>query len=321
MPNPNYDTFYKKNNNEDYLNDFYKNDPNYYNNKYNQFYRKNNFDNEEHNNYNNNKKYFNKNRNNEDYNIIYSIDNNNNNLLNSQYFNINNKKEKEKINKDMIKSENIKTHKIYTNNDEHQITPLKLKFKYKSDFDKNGALYYIGTYGLSREYKNPHELKLIKAFGSSLKYGNYSDFVGRKLVNLSTENEENSFFGVDLGPDRYLLPTYYSIRNRDSSSNVLLCWNLQGSNDKINFEILDKRIFNNENDRNRDKYRKYRNLLKEPGTTSTWGINKKIREKFPNGFRYFLLKQIDKNSSGNYNLAISGFELYGDAIGNGWNFS
>jgi len=97
----------------------------------------------------------------------------------------------------------------------------------------------------------------------------------------------------------------------------MLCWNLEGSNDKINYEILDTRIFNL-NEYN-DKLEKERNLLKQPGCTSTWGISKKIREKFPNGFRYFVLKQIDKNSNGSYNLAISGFELYGDSIGD-WNY-
>ena len=240
------------------------------------------------------------------------------NLLNSQFFNINNKREKEKINRyrEMIRQDNKELSKIKSNN--QLIYPLNyiIKFKYKNDFDKNGALYYIGTLGLSKKYNNPHKLKLIKAFGSPLLNGNYCDFVGRENANLMTENEENSFFGVDLGLNRNLIPTLYSIKNRDSSSNVLLSWNLQGSNDKIKFEILDSRNFVE-----KDKYRKYRNLLKEPGTTSTWGISKKIRERFPNGFRYFLLKQIGKNSSGNYNLAISGFELYGEAIGNGWIFS
>jgi len=266
-------------------------------------------------------------------NIYYSnVDRNNNNkanndnfnenddhLLNSQFFNLNNKREKEKINRyrEMIKQDNKELSKSKFNN---QLTyPLNyiVKFKYKNDFDKNGALYYIGTLGLSKKYNNPHKLKLIKAFGSPLLNGNYCDFVGRENVNLMTENEENSFFGVDLGLNRNLIPTLYSIKNRDSSSNVLLSWNLQGSNDKIKFEILDSRTFLVE----KEKYRKYRNLLKEPGTTSTWGISRKIRERFPNGFRYFILKQIGKNSDNNYNLAISGFELYGEGIGNGWIFS
>ena len=194
-------------------------------------------------------------------------------------------------------------------------------FKYTYDFDENGALYYIGTLGKKHVYRNPHELNLVTAFASSLSKGEISDFVGRNLVNLRTENEEFSFFGVDLGQNRKLIPTAYSIRNRNSSTHVLLCWELEGSNDKINFEVLDTRIFWSENYEINKKLERERNLLIKPGCTSTWGISKKIREKFPEGFRYFLLKQIDINSNGSYNLTNSGFELYGDARGSGWFFN
>ena len=195
-------------------------------------------------------------------------------------------------------------------------------FKYTYDFDENGALYYLGTKGRKNQYRNPHELKLVTAFASSLSKGQISDFVGRNLVNLRTENEENSFFGVDLGENRTLVPMAYSIRNRNSSTHVMLCWNLEASNDKLNFEILDTRIFSNpENPQIHQKLERERNLLKEPGCTSTWGISKKVREKFPDGFRYFLIKQIDKNSNGSYNLTNSGFELYGEGKGSGWIFN
>ena len=292
-------------------------------------YKNINFNNEE------NENYYNINRNNK-YNDNECDDYYNDkeeNILNSQFFNINNKREKEKINRyrQMLKSEDIKmtNNKIeqssLSSSNKQLIYPLNynIKFKYKYDFDRNGIFYYLGTYALSRKYQNPHDIKLIKAFGSSLLSGYFSDFVGRNIVNLCSENEENSFFGVDLGPNRYLLPTLYSIRNRDSSSNVLLNWQLEGSNDKINFTTLDKRMFGieNTNEKNKEQYRKYRNLLKEPKTTSTWGISKSVREIYPNGFRYFILKQIGKNSSGNYNMAISGFEMYGEGIGNGWIFS
>ena len=195
-------------------------------------------------------------------------------------------------------------------------------FKYTYDFDENGALYFLGTKGKRHQYRNPHEINMVKAFASSISKGQVSDFVGRNLVNLRTENEENSFFGVDLGSNRTLVPNAYSIRNRNSSSHVMLCWNLEASNDRINFEILDTRIFSNTNNpKIHQKLEKERNLLKEPGCTSTWGISKKIRERYPEGFRYFLLKQIDKNSNGSYNLAISGFELYGEGKGRGWIFN
>ena len=195
-------------------------------------------------------------------------------------------------------------------------------FKYTYDFDENGALYFLGTKGKRHQYRNPHEINMVKAFASSISKGQVSDFVGRNLVNLRTENEENSFFGVDLGKNRTLVPSAYSIRNRNSSSHVMLCWNLEASNDKINFEILDTRIFSDVNNPQiHQKLEKERNLLREPGCTSTWGISKKIKERFPQGFRYFLIKQIDKNSNGSYNLAISGFELYGEGKGKGWIFN
>ena len=212
--------------------------------------------------------------------------------------------------------------KNYIDN-KHQTISKKIfpVFKYTYDFDENGALYYIGTLGKKQIYCNPHELNLVTAFASSLSKGEISDFVGRNLVNLRTENEEFSFFGVDLGQNRKLIPTAYSIRNRNSSTHVLLCWELEGSNDKINFEILDRRIFRSDNYEMNKKLERERNLLIKPGCTSTWGISKKIRGKFPEGFRYFILKQIDKNSNGSYNLTNSGFELYGDAKGNGWFFN
>ena len=195
-------------------------------------------------------------------------------------------------------------------------------FKYEYDFDENGIFYYLGTKGKIVPYKNPHEIGQIKVFASSLGKGNLSDFVGRNLVNLRTQNEENSFFGVDLGNERFLIPSSYSIKNRNSSSHVMLCWNLEGSNDKINYEVLDTRIFsNNVNSRYHNNLEKERNMLKQPGCTSTWGVSKRIKEKFPKGFRYFILKQIDKNSSGGYNLALSGFEIYGEGIGRNWNLS
>ena len=344
MPNPNINNIYPKTsfnynndpNNRMYISDFYNiKRNNNYNEKINEEeYHYNNNDNiDNYNDYNDEDYNENNNSSSEDH-------SNNSDILKADYFNINYQKEKEKINRyqKLLKSESpnrnknsqeINLSKSITSEEENKSKNINInkrkyntKFKYKSDFDHNGALYYLGTQGLTKKYENPHKLKLIKAFGSSLLSGNFYDFVGRKFTNLSTENEENSFFGIDLGPERYLKPTSYSIRNRDSDTNVLLCWNFQGSNDKINFEILDKRIFMSEKDEKlNDKTRKCRHMLKKPRTTSTWGISKSIREKYPNGFRYFLLKQIGKNSSKNYNLAISGFELYGEALGSGWIFN
>jgi hypothetical protein len=194
-----------------------------------------------------------------------------------------------------------------------------VEFIYDYDFDENGVFYYLGTLGKSTIFRNPHQIGQLKIFSSSIGKGSLGDLVTRESINLRTLNEPMSYFGVDLGEDRYLVPTCYSIKNRNSSSHVMLCWILQGSNDKVNFVTLDTRIFSSNDIKVNNSLEKERSLLKSPGCTSTWGIDQKIRDKFPNGFRYFILKQVDKNSSGGYNLAISGFEIYGKGSGR-WGF-
>jgi len=196
-----------------------------------------------------------------------------------------------------------------------------IEFTYEYDFDENGVLYYLGTLGKSNTYKNPHDIGQIKVFASSLGRGRLADFVGREVVNLRSLNEPFSFFGVDLGEDRTLVPNSYSIWNRNSSSHVMLGWQLEASNDRVNFNVIDTRIFISSDPKINNDMEKERNLLKIPGCTSTWGIDHQLSINFPNGFRFFILKQIIKNSSGAYNMALSGFELYGKGLGKRWHFT
>ena len=284
--------------------------------------RNNNYNMNLNNNYSQSPSYYDENESND-----YNYNNNYNNNIRSEVLNIDDLNSKKKKLAMMIKSSSPHPPQDPYISEEFFKNQLMMSipkpiFKYTYDFDENGALYFLGTKGKRYQYRNPHEINMVKAFASSLSKGNISDFVGRELTNLRTENEENSFFGVDLGSNRTLVPSAYSIRNRNSSSHVMLCWNLEASNDRLNFEILDTRIFSNKNNPQiHQKLEKERNLLKQPGCTSTWGISKKVKERFPDGFRYFLLKQIDKNSNGSYNLAISGFELYGEGKGRGWVFN
>jgi len=69
------------------------------------------------------------------------------------------------------------------------------------------------------------------------------DFVGRTATNLKTINEPGSHMGIDLGPDRFFMPTCYTIRNRNSLSHVLMNWEFQVSNDKVNWCTLDQRNY------------------------------------------------------------------------------
>lgn len=100
----------------------------------------------------------------------------------------------------------------------------EIEFRYNYDFDENGALHYLGTKGNSQNYVNPYTLSQVKVYFSSMGRGSYEDFVGRSLVNCRTLNEPNAFMGIDFGPERYLIPSCYTIRNRDSTRHVLLNW-------------------------------------------------------------------------------------------------
>lgn len=194
------------------------------------------------------------------------------------------------------------------------------EFLYEYDFDENGALYYLGSFGKKRLWQNPHQLGQLQAFASSVGAGTVDMFVGRVATNCRTQNEPFSYFGVDLGEGRALLPTCYTIRNRNSTTHVLMNWHLEGSNDKVNWIILDRRIYlasaNGVSDADLEEEQK---LLKQKGAASTWGVDTDIyREVGFDGFRFFRVIQVGKNSSGSDNLALSGFELYGKVTAGRW---
>jgi E3 ubiquitin-protein ligase HECTD1 len=189
-----------------------------------------------------------------------------------------------------------------------------MDFLYDHDFDENGVFYYLGTYGHKRAWQNPHVLGLIQCFTSSIGGGRVEDIAGRFVVNCRTLNEPFSFFGVDLGIGRLLAPSCYSLRNRNSTTHVLLNWHFEGSVDRVNWVLLDRRIYLSENEKYNQSVAAEQQNLCQKGATSTWGIDTSTYGENPNtanGFRYFRVVQVGKNSSGSDNLTLSGLEIYG----------
>ena len=63
------------------------------------------------------------------------------------------------------------------------------EFVYDHDFDRNGALFYLATYGYQAGWQNPDtERKQVRSFASSISKGRPSDILGRSVVNCHTEN-------------------------------------------------------------------------------------------------------------------------------------
>ena len=172
-------------------------------------------------------------------------------------------------------------------------------------------------------------MNLVQNFSSQLRSGQISDLTNRQINNITTQNSKNSFVGIDLLENRYLVPSCYTIRNRPSSTHVMLNWILEGSCDGDIWFMLDKRINYSQDQELNSLMSKEIEALKVKGASSTWGIDSTVVDAVlqeinyrsnqnMKGFRYFRILQIMKNSHNSYNLCISGIELYGKGYGTGW---
>lgn len=207
-----------------------------------------------------------------------------------------------------------------------------IEFVYKYDFDDNGAFYYLGSQGKTTNWVNPYEINLVDITFSSLGQGcKQQNFIGRECVNCCTKNEKNAFMSVDLKEGRELFPTSYTLRNRPSRKYVLMNWVLEASVNNNEWYIIDKRIHLTEDANFNSMLAREREELIQKGQTSTWGIDtenveavlSEISKKSrlaAKGFRSFRITQIMKNSDGEYNLCLSGFEIYGTGFGGKWFF-
>ena len=198
--------------------------------------------------------------------------------------------------------------------------PLVQAFVYNFDFDENGLFFFLGTEGRKKMWQNPHLVGQVQAFASSIGFGSIHDLIGRKCVNLRSLNEPFSFFGVDIGEGRKLLPSCYTIMNRNASTYVMMNWHFEGSNDKLNWTILDRRVYMPDQleaagyEQEVIDQEIIDSLLQKQGT-NTWGIDQNVYNDIDDeGFRYFRIIQISPNSSGTNNLALSCIEIYGKVV-------
>lgn len=181
--------------------------------------------------------------------------------------------------------------KIFVQNTDSKI----VNFEHRSDFDRNGVFYALGTNFGKEKYKNPGENKKVIITTSGMYEGNSYDFIGRKETNTYTQghNDKASYFCVRF-INHGLKPTHYSLRHINNNSlHALRDWMFEGSINAVQWICLKKHI----NDKS----------LKKPSSTKTWKLDKTTKY-----FSYFRIKMNGKNSDGLWNLHCSGFEIYGD---------
>ena len=163
-------------------------------------------------------------------------------------------------------------------------------YKHSKDFDRRGVVYNLTT--------NSGKTSKIVATRSSNGEGKAEDLLEnqvRRGTVSGTKDQEDSWWCVDLSEKYALYLTHYTLRHgRNSSESVLLNWRLEGSLDGREWTILK----NHEGDHGLNENRPY--------YTCTWAFDGKS-----NAFRYFRIFQTGRNSSGKFDIFLSGIELYG----------
>lgn len=166
-------------------------------------------------------------------------------------------------------------------------------FRFVSDFDRNGILFFLGCqYGME-DYKNPVERGLLNVVCSEIAADSAPVMAaaGRAAVRCLSTAKPNSFFTFDF-LDCGVIPTHYSLRHYSSwDVEALRFWNFEGFNGK-EWKILNRHV----ND----------TFLNKRGATHTWKL-----PFISEVFTCFRIVQTGKNSNDNLYLALSGFEVYG----------
>jgi hypothetical protein len=167
-------------------------------------------------------------------------------------------------------------------------------FEYSHDFDDRGVLYWIGTQGGQTEWSNPATLSGgIKITASSIEKGSPSDLAELKPTECWTKDVPSSWFAIDLGKNRTLVLTYYTLRHGSNSrQDCLRNWVVQCSDDHIEWETIKRHV--NEP------------ILNSNFATHSWPVT------CMSPHRYFRILQTGHNSTNVNFFSLSGIEFYGD---------
>lgn len=167
-------------------------------------------------------------------------------------------------------------------------------FDYAYDYDQKGIIFWIATNRGREPWTNPHSAGRLRVTASSIEKGDPVKLVSKKPSELWSGDVPASWFAIDLGPSRTLVPNYYTLRHGGNyKADSLRTWDLQGSSDGKTWIVL-KRHTNDTS-------------LSGPFATHSWPI-----PSVTEAYRHFRILQTGHNSSNHNFLVLSGVEFYGE---------
>jgi len=182
---------------------------------------------------------------------------------------------------------------------------IGIEFQFHHDFDQGGILYYIATNGGTENFENPSITLRVKMTSSSIEKG-HPNFITdyREPRECWTRDVPASWFQLDLGPSRKVIPNYYTLRHGGNyRADSLRNWDFQGS--------LDAKTWMNLRRHNNDQ------SLNGNFATQSWPI---VTENLT-AYRYFRILQKGHNSSDRNFMLLSGLEIYGELFESNDNYN
>ena len=193
-----------------------------------------------------------------------------------------------------------------------------MQFEFLETGDNNGIINWLATSAGTKPYENPHltgqyvfynfywtmfywrwYINYIFLYfrltvsASSLGTGHESYLVAQDPEELWTEDVPASWFCIDLGVHRAVVPTYYTLRHGGQyPTDFPRTWDLQGTTDGKDWTVLKKHTS--------DK------SFREAFQSCSWEINAS------KAYRKFRVLQTGHSSRGRNFLLLSGIELYGE---------
>jgi len=161
---------------------------------------------------------------------------------------------------------------------------------------KAGIIYNFSTKNGLSKWENPSDGGVIKVTRSSAGFGNASDILEEKPMPCSTENLEDSWFQLDLGQDKSIVPKEYLFcHGWLSSDGCARNWVFEGSVDGDKWHLLRRHVMDNS--------------LNDRFMCGSWKLSESNI-----AFRYLRIRTTGTNSSDTNELYVGGIDVCGDIL-------
>jgi len=172
-------------------------------------------------------------------------------------------------------------------------TPPLENFTFTSNGDNGGFIYWLGTSGQREKFANPMDRGRVRVTSSGLAQGAEDLLVARKRQPCYTKNEPDAWICLDLGRNRRLSPTHYTLCSGAPDAGFdLLSWAFEGY------------------DAERDEWVDL-HTEPPPPLTSPWGVQTMTVDSRGRRWRYLRVRVTGPNAKNTYELPVCAWEFYG----------